>query len=316
MNIRVFFLTFIAVASLAGCIMQFQKKTDIVIDEIALGKQLFFDPILSEDQTVSCASCHIPQFAFADTVAFSKGVRGGRTARNTPSAMNVAGRPYLFWDGRSPSLEDQVLHPITNPIEMGFNIDDLILRLQKDHFYTNAFKKVYGKVPQKDLLAKAIAAFERTLETGDSPFDRFMNGDSTAVSESAIRGRELFIGKANCFDCHFSPDFTADEFVNIGIFNGSDLRDSGRYGVTKNPYDIGKFKVPGLRNVALTAPYMHNGMFATLEKVIEYYNDPEVFIPDAKFKDPRIKKLWLTQQEKADLAAFLRSLTTESMPRY
>lgn len=280
------------------------------IDEIALGKLLFFDPILSLDNSVSCASCHKPAFAFADTVAFSTGVHGGKTTRNTPSAMNVSDRPYLFWDGRSPSLEDQVLHPIANPVEMGFNIEDMMARIQANAFYKEAFQAIYKQAPSAELLGKAIAAYERSLETGDSPFDKYMRGDTNALSAEAVRGRELFLGKAGCFDCHFSPDFTGDEFRNIGLFNGKNLNDSGRYYVTRNSTDIGSFKVPGLRNVAKTAPYMHNGMFRTLEDVVAFYNNPAVFVPDAMGQDPLIKPLNLSDEEMRDLVAFLKSLTS------
>jgi cytochrome c peroxidase len=290
-----------------------EPSSPLPVDEIALGKMLFFDPILSLDNSVSCASCHKPAFAFADTVAFSTGVHGAKTTRNTPSAMNVSGRPYLFWDGRSPSLEDQVLHPIANPVEMGFNIKDMMARLQKNSYYLQAFKAIYKQTPSAALLGQAIAAYERSLETGDSPFDHYMRGDTDAISPAAVRGRELFLGKAACFDCHFSPDFTGDEFRNIGLFNGKNLKDSGRFHVTHNSSDIGKFKVPGLRNVAKTAPYMHNGMFRTLEEVLAFYNDPATFIPDAIGQDPLIKPLQLTEGEIHDLLEFLQTLTSVSL---
>jgi cytochrome c peroxidase len=298
-----------------GCWLQLKKTNSSIKTEIELGRALFFDPILSENRSISCASCHIPNFAFADTLPFSIGVNGQKTARNTPSAMNVAGRPYLFWDGRSPNLEDQVLHPIINTVEMGFNIQALVNRLLKDPYYAAAFKQVYQKKPSALLLSKAIASYERTLETGNSPFDFFMQGDSSAVSISAMRGKELFIGKAGCFDCHFSPDFTGDEFRNIGLFNATDLNDSGRYMVTKRPEDIGKFKVPGLRNVGLTAPYMHNGMFKDLETVVEFYNSPDAFVIAPKGRDNLIKPLNLTATEKADLVEFMKSLTAVSLKK-
>lgn len=294
---------------LTACAIQ-MRNVKPAGSEVELGKMLFFDPILSADKSLSCASCHIPEFAFADTTAFSKGIKGKLTTRNTPSAMNISGRPYLFWDGRSPSMEDQVLHPIVNPSEMGFSLNRLISRLNKSKIYTESFQKVYGSDPNEINLSKAIAAFERSLETADSPFDRFIAGDSGAISKSAMRGRDLFIGKANCFDCHFTPDFTADEFRNIGLFNGRELNDSGRWNVTKNPADIGKFKTPGLRNVALTAPYMHNGMFATLDQVVAYYNSPDSFVPDHQGRDADIKPLGLSESEMKDIVAFLKTLTS------
>lgn len=308
-----FGLLFIGIAVLlfTQCGVNHSKNTTEITDEVTLGKALFFDPILSADKSLSCASCHKPQFAFADNVPLSKGINGALTARNTPSAMNVAGRPYLFWDGRSPTLEDQVLHPIANPAEMGFNVEKLVGRLAENAQYVKYFNQVYGKNPSAELLGKAIAAYERSLETADTPFDKFMLGDSTAISKAAKRGREIFLGKGNCFDCHFSPDFTGDEFKNIGIFNGKQFNDSGRFKVSNNAGDIGSFKVPGLRNIGLTAPYMHNGMFKNLKEVIEYYNLPSAFISDAIGTDKLIKPLNLTEQEKEDLLAFLNSLTAK-----
>lgn len=309
---RKFLWLLISGLGVSGCFYHPADST-VALSEEALGKMLFFDPILSQNKTASCASCHIPDFAFADTVAFSKGSNGRFTRRNTPSAMNVAGRPYLFWDGRSPNLEDQVLHPIANPDEMGFSIPEVIKRLNQNKRYTEAFTYVYGKTANAELLGKAIAAYERTLESGDSPFDRFVEGDSSAISASAMRGLGIFTGKGHCFDCHFSPDFTGDEFRNIGLFNGKDLNDSGRYYVTHQTGDIGKFKVPGLRNAALTAPYMHNGMFRTLKSVVDFYNNPELFTDDAQGTDSLIKPLNLTEQEKADLVSFLESLTSSEL---
>jgi cytochrome c peroxidase len=313
MGIRGIFILYIFI-SFAACSIRFPKKQALPNDEIALGRQLFFDPILSLNRTISCASCHKPEFAFADTLPFSKGIAKGITARNTPSVMNMSLRPYVFWDGRAATLEEQVLHPISNPSEMGMHIETLLHRLTKSKHYHAAFVKIYNSEPTKELLGKAIAAFERTLETGDAPFDLFVNGDSNAISVSAMRGRELFIDKAHCFDCHFTPDFTADEFKNIGLFNGKELNDSGRYMVSRDPQDIGKFKVPGLRNVALTRPYMHNGMFQTLDQVIEYYNNPDAVVSNAIGRDAVLAKpLNLTTQEKADLVAFLRSLTSKDV---
>lgn len=309
------FRFYIAVLFVAGAIsLSWKSAPESRITEAELGKKLFFDSILSSDGTISCASCHKPEFAYADNKAFSVGVGGKLSARNTPSAMNVAGRPYLFWDGRVATLEEQVLHPIINPSEMGMQIPDLLKKLNKNSFYKKAFKQIYGAKPNVKNLGKAIAAFERTLETGGAPIDLFIGGDSSAISISAMRGRDVFLNKGRCFDCHFTPDFTADEFKNIGLFNGFDLRDSGRFMITHDLSDLGKFKVPGLRNVALTAPYMHNGMFATLEEVVAYYNDPDRFVPGAINRDSAMNEpLHLTAQEQEDLVAFLKSLTSTTL---
>jgi cytochrome c peroxidase len=276
-----------------------------------LGEMLFNDKILSGDKTISCASCHIAQFAFADTVPFSKGVGGKLTTRNTPAVTNVLAREAFFWDGRAATLEAQALQPISNPNEMNLPIAEAVARLNADENYTAYFKTLFGQAPDEHTLAKAIAAFEKTLETASTRFDRYMN-DKDTFSESEKRGLTLFNNKAKCFDCHFTPDFTADEFKNIGLFDGKTLTDSGRYLITRQKEDIGKFKVPGLRNVAVTAPYMHNGMFTTLRQVIDYYNKPNSFVPNHQNRDEALSKpLKLTEQEKLDIEAFLHTLTDD-----
>lgn len=286
------------------------------LTEAEMGRILFFDKRFSKNNNISCADCHIPNHAFSDTTALSKGFNGKSTTRNAPPLTNLAGRPYFFWDGRSPSLEAQALHPIQHPVEMGMTLKELGRRLKADKFYVKWFKQYYGKPPDAYLAARAIASFERTLETGNAAIDRFMDGDSTAINTAAMRGREIFIEKGKCFECHFTPDFTADEFKNIGLFNAKKLNDSGRFSVTKKPEDLGKFRVPGLRNITLTAPYMHNGMFRTLSEVIDYYNDPAAVVPDAINRDTLLNgRLNLTQQEKADLLAFLHTLTSASATR-
>lgn len=277
-----------------------------------LGEQLFFDPILSLDSTVSCASCHIPQFAFGDTARFSKGVGGRIGKRNAPAITNMAFRAHFFFDGRAATLEQQVLMPIFDTVEMRATPDLVTKRLRSHAQYAGAFRKLYNRDADMDALSGALAAYVRTLETADSDFDRYMSGDAKAMSASAVRGREIFMNKGKCFDCHFSPDFTGDEFRNIGLFNGKELNDLGRFNVTKDSADIGKFKVPGLRNVAVTAPFMHNGMYKTLEEVIDYYDTPHKFIPDAIGRDTLLQKpLGLTNTEKSDLKAFLEALTDD-----
>lgn len=278
----------------------------------ALGELLFSDPILSSNETQSCASCHIPAFGFADTMAVSLGAEGQVGNRNTPGITNMSARPYYFWDGRAPSLEFQALQPIANPVEMNLPVDVAITRLLKDARYQLAFQRVYGHAPDSAALGDALAAFMRTLETGNTPFDRWMQGAKTAMSTSAVRGRVIFMEKGKCFDCHFGPDFTGDEFRNIGLFNGADLHDTGRFDISKNSADLGKFKTPGLRNVAVTPPYMHNGMFKTLREVIDYYDNPTHFIPNGINRDTLLAQpLSLTEQEKTDLEAFLHALTDD-----
>ena len=295
-----------------GCVEK--EKKEKITTESELGERLFFDPILSRDSSISCASCHKPEFAFADNVALSEGVFHRLGTRNTPSAMNQTDRNFYFWDGRAETLSEQALGPMENHVEMDFPLTLSIRRLLKNKEYLEAFQYVYGKVPSKELLGKAIAAYEETLETGNTVFDKYMSGDDTTLmSESAKRGLKIFNTKGKCFDCHFGVDFTGnDRFKNIGLYNGKDLNDEGRYTITGNKKDLGAFKVPGLRNIAQTAPYMHNGQFKTLRDVIDYYDTPDKFIPNSINRDTLLNKpLNLTEDEKKDLENFLLSLSDE-----
>ena len=279
--------------------------------EVELGKILFFDPILSKDSTVSCSSCHKPDLAFADSLAISPGIDNRIGRRNAPSIMNMASRSEFFYDGRAKDLVDQIHFPIEDNLEMDAKMSEVVERLKKHPKYPFWFKKIYNEVPTENNLARAIASFEESLETSDTEFDAWMNDLPNKMSDAAIRGRKLFLSdRAKCFDCHFSPDFTGDEFKNIGLYDEKKYKDKGRYEVTKNQNDLGKFKVPGLRNVAVTAPYMHDGSFATLRDVIEYYSDPYQFVSKPINMDTTLlKPINFTTQEKEDLEAFLLSLT-------
>jgi len=281
-----------------------------VTTKAALGKKLFSERLLSKDSSVSCASCHKPAFAFADTLAFSIGIGGKPTKRNTPSVLNMKNRPYYFWDGRAGSLEEQSLMPIQNPDEMGLNIPEAIQRLNNNPVYKLLFKRIFNQPATAKNLSASFAAYEQTLETVDSKFDDWSNNLKN-LSAQEERGRQIFISnKSKCFNCHFQEDFTDDNFKNIGLFNGIELNDSGRFNISKEKTDLGKFKTPGLRNIAVTAPYMHNGMFRTLEEVVDYYNNPAKFVSNAINIDPALAKpLGLTTREKKDLVAFLRTLT-------
>lgn len=293
-----------------GCAPDLEIKH--ISSETQLGEALFFDPILSRDSSISCASCHKPEFAFADNVALSKGVSGRHGQRNTPSAMNQTDRNFYFWDGRAETLEEQALGPMENHVEMDFPITLSIRRLQRNATYRQAFYTVYGEKPSKERLSEAIAAYERSLETSKTPFDAYVSGsDTSLMSESAKRGLSIFNTKGKCFDCHFGVDFTGnDRFKNIGLYNGQDLNDRGRFDVTGDRKDLGAFKTPGLRNIAQTAPYMHNGMFKTLDEVIDYYNEPDRFVKNALNRDTLLNKpLGLTDEEKTDLKNFLLSLS-------
>jgi cytochrome c peroxidase len=235
------------------------------------------------------------------------GVGGKQGGRNAPPAMNAAYNHLQFWDGRAGSLEEQALGPIQNPIEMAETLDGVVKKLKKVKAYRARFQEVFGQEVSPDGIAKAIAAFERTLISTNSPFDRFIVGDKSALSESAQRGFELFQGKARCVLCHNGPNFTDNKFHNIGVPQTGPLKeDAGRSAVTKRESDRGAFKTPSLRSVALTAPYMHTGGLKTLEEVMEFYNRGGEAV---KGKDPFMTALNLTEQEKKDLVEFLKSLT-------
>jgi cytochrome c peroxidase len=286
-----------------------KKKIKSVED---LGEKLFFDPILSRDNTISCASCHKPEFAFGDNVPVSFGVDSAKGVRNTPPITNLSDISVFFWDGRANSLEEQAWMPVEHPDEMALHPDSAVARLNADKEYSLLFRKLFKSPATKENVSKALAAFEKTLETFDTPFDKWMRGIPEAMKQSAIRGRDIFMEKGKCFDCHFGPDFTGEEFRNIGLFNAKDFNDQGRYEITKDSSDIGKFKVPGLRNIEVTAPYMHNGIFNTLREVIEFYNEPEKFVKGSINTDPLMKEpIGLSEEEINDLEEFLKALTDE-----
>ncbi len=291
----------------------FMEAGETIKTKAHLGRKLFNEKLLSKDSSISCASCHKPEFAFADTVAFSTGIFGKLTSRNTPSVLNMKNRPYYFWDGRAGTLEEQALLPIENPDEMGLPIREAVARLNDQEEYRRLFKKIFNQPVTAKNLGQALAAFEKTLETVDSKFDDWSN-NLAELSEEEERGRQLFIGdKAKCFDCHSMEDFTDDRFKNIGLYNEKDSRDEGRFRITKKQNDLGKFKTPGLRNVAVTGPFMHDGRFKTLEQVVSYYNTPFMFVDDPVNIDSALRApLKLTQQEKKDLVAFLKTLTDKA----
>lgn len=304
-----------ALLAIISCVLVFvtqaSSSREGPADKAALGEMLFSDPILSRTRTISCASCHKPAFAFADTTAVSTGVEGRTGVRNTPSAMNLSLQRTFFWDGRAKSLEEQALAPIRNPDEMDLPIEEAVRRLKVDSKYNLYFRNIFNSGPDSTNLAAALAAFERTLETSDSPFDNWkFSDDPRAVSDAVKRGFTLFNEKGKCVKCHFGADFTANEFRNIGLFNGKEFNDSGRALISGNKEETGKFKTPGLRNIALTAPYMHNGMLRDLREVVEFYNEPGKFVKNAIGRDSiLLQPLGLTDDEKKDLEAFLLSLT-------
>ncbi|MEM9916800.1 MAG: cytochrome c peroxidase [Bacteroidota bacterium] len=275
-----------------------------------LGEKLFFDPILSKDFTISCSSCHKPEFAFADNTAFSVGIGGVPTGRNTPTAMYLKDTKTFFWDGRAGSLEEQAMGPITHPAEMGLPLAEAVQRLKEDEFYYEAFLTVYNEEPDSALLLNAIADFERSLATYDSPYDKFLAGDDDAISESAKRGALLFLREQTCNTdaCHAGALTGADSLVNIGVYDDKDM---GLYNITKDPKDIGKFKSVHLRNIALTAPYMHDGSKKTLRDVIVFYNEPSNFMDGNIHPQARNFTGKLSEQDIEDSIAFLEALTDQ-----
>ncbi len=283
------------------------------VEGITLGRKLFYDSKLSDNQTQSCASCHQQSNGFTDSAAFSVGTNGALGDRNAMQIINLAWSKYLFWDGRRVTLEGQAHDPVTNPIEMRNTWPTVVNRLQNDAEYPNLFFKAFGtKNIDSNLVVKAIAQFERTMISFNSKFDKFyFEGDTSVFNESEKRGQAMFFGKADCNHCHSDVLLTDDALRN----NGLDLnfKDKGFGKVTNIAKDDGKFKVPTLRNIEVTAPYMHDSRFKTLEEVVDFYN--EGIVKNSPNLDENmeliVKGLNLNQQEKTDLIAFMKTLTDQ-----
>lgn len=309
--------------------------------KIELGRQLYFDPRLSKDSSISCASCHDPAFGYAKNTQFGEGVAGQKGNRNSPVAYNRILSGAQFWDGRAPSLEEQAKGPIANPIEMSNTHEACVACLAGVEGYRVQFERIFPDGLTIDNVAKAIASFERAIVTGPSPWDyheqlkTFENlyaadledldalkqddpelfneyeqlkkqVESHPMSEEAVRGAELFFGKAGCTACHVGANFTDELYHNLGVGMDAPEPDLGRYVVTGEEKDKGAFKTPTVRNVEQTAPYMHDGSQKTLEEVVEWYDKGGHPNP---WLDQKIKPLNLTEQEKADLVAFMKALT-------
>ena len=298
-----------------------------------LGRQLYFDPRVSLDGTVSCATCHNPARGWTDGMPVSIGIAGQTGGRSAPSVINTAYGKTMFWDGRAPSLEGQAQGPVQNPIEMGKqDYKQIIERLAKIPAYSEQFEKVFGTPVTLDGMAKAIATFERVAAlSGNSPYDKYNAGDNKALSDSEKRGLILFgltlntdddfktdavRQKAKCTLCHQGFNFTDEQFHNLGI--GFDVKtgkfaDLGRWAIdpigSKSDADIGSFKTPTVREIVHTAPYMHDGSLATLEQVMDHYDKGGTPNPAL---DPDMKPLKLTTQEKADVVAFMKALSGET----
>jgi cytochrome c peroxidase len=284
-------------------------ENQLTAERIRLGRKLFHDPLLSRDRSVSCASCHDPRRAFTDGRPVAQGVHGRTGNRRTPPILNRAYGKSFFWDGRSSTLEEQVLQPIQNPKEMDLTLEEAMRRLRASDDYLREFQVAFGRDAQAADLANALASYVRSILAGASPYDRFVNGDRQALSEQARAGLRLFRGKAGCVACHVGPNFTDERFHNTGVgCTEAGCADEGRAAVTGRPEDRGAFKTPTLRESARAAPYMHDGSLATLEDVIEHYDKGGRPNP---WLDPEMHPLKLTEAEKRSLLAFLQALSGE-----
>lgn len=284
-------------------------KNMMTPERVELGKFLFFDPRLSGSNFISCATCHNPALGWSDAQPTAIGHGMGVLHRSTPTILNTAYQRFQFWDGRDRTLEKQALGPIEAGGEMAQSLDTLIPELKQIPKYKDMFEAAYpGEGISPDTIAKAIASFERSIVSTESAFDRWLKGVDGAMSKEAIRGFEVFKGKANCTACHDGFNFTDNGFHNIGLPDNNDM---GRFEIKPIKVLKGAFKTPTLRDVALTAPYMHNGQYDTLEEVVEHYNRGG----DANMGnlDPNMKKLKLSKKEKADLVAFMKALTGDPM---
>ena len=313
-----FLALFFVLTSLVCCKTYSVEAVDNNIEEVAeidsmqyykveMGRQLFYDPILSRDSTVSCGTCHKQDLAFTDGLPQSIGIRDRVGLRNAPTLTNVLNRPKLLLDGVNPSLEAQVLAPIQEHAEFDFHVLLVMERLKNSAKYRDLCQKAYGAELTQFFMVNSIAEFERTLVSSNSPYDQYINGNKSALTESQIRGKNLFFDKLYCGKCHNGVDLTNDALTNNGLY--LHYEDAGHRRLTESPVDSAKFKVPTLRNVDVTAPYMHNGSIETLEDVIAHYMTGG----QAHFnKSDIIQPFTLTEDEISDLVAFLKSLTDQS----
>ncbi|MGK5595487.1 MAG: cytochrome-c peroxidase [Parachlamydiaceae bacterium] len=283
-------------------------------EKAELGRLLYFDKRLSSDHTISCATCHSIKCAYSDCKAIAIGISDFKGTRNSPTVVNAAYAKFLFWDGRASSLEEQSKGPIANPKEMSAVKDadeahrQCVERIQRSKGYQKLFKNVFGsEIITIDEIAKAIATFERTILSGNSPYDRYQAGDKSALTAEQVRGLEVF-KKVKCSHCHADFNFGDARFLNIGVGMDKPEPDLGRFAITREEKDWGAFKVPTLREVEHTAPYMHDGSLLTLEDVVDYYDRGGI---KNKNLHPLIKPLNLSQEDKQALVSFLKSLSGE-----
>ncbi len=308
-------------------------ENPVTPEKVELGKKLFFDRRLSGDGTMSCATCHNPETGYSDGLAISLNYPTTKNWRNSAAVINLAYNSVFFWDGRATTLEEQAIFPVMSAFEMNQNLDYLEEELKEVPAYVEAFQKIFGGEITRERVAMALAAFQRTISSGNAPVDRYLNGDKRALSPMQKKGYEIFTGKGDCVKCHNGPNLTDNKFYNLGVPDDPAIvndprvsatrrftakvsgykayrtlrEDPGRYLVTKNRKDWKAFKTPTLREVALTGPYMHNGVFETIDEVIEFFNKGGGNDPN---KTPLLKPLHLTDEEKRALESFLREALT------
>lgn len=293
-------------------IPQAPKENPLTLAKVNLGRKLFFDPVLSENNTVSCASCHQPEFGFADNNKLAVGINGKVGSRNSPTLLNRVYGESFFWDGRSESLENQALKPIESEIELGSSVEAAVERLQKKENYPNLFRAAFqdDKDPVNAMnLAKALAAFQRTLLLGNSPVDQFQSANYSALTDQERQGLWIYESRGGCWQCHSGANYSDEGFHNTGVGYGGESRDAGLEEHSGQPGDRFKFKTPTLRGVFSTAPYFHDGSAKTLEEVVEFYSKGGH--PQDERLDGKMKVLNLSEDDKKHLVAFLKALSRE-----
>jgi len=269
--------------------------------QAVIGWKLFSDPLLSRPKNISCATCHDPNKGFGDGLSRGKGAYGHTLPRHTPSVVNLQNAPHLFWDGRVQSLEEQAIVPLTNPIEMDMTPTEIVSRVASQPHYQRAFAAIDVNDIRIEDIVGAIAAFERTLVTGPTPFDRWLQGDQDALNAAQKRGRMIFFTRGQCAICHIDNDFTDHAFHNIGTGTSNDL---GRFSTTQQEEDRGRFKTPSLRNWQGREPFMHDGRFASMRDVLQYYSAP----PQPAVGESELDPLEFDDGEITDLLTFLETL--------
>ena len=292
-------------------VMSIPSDNPFTEEKALLGRYLFYDTRFSRDFSTSCGSCHFQELAFSDPKRVSVGVDGRTGKRNAPSLTNVGYSTSFFWEGGVPTLEQQAVVPIIHPDEMDMNTDSLVIRLEGEPVYDELFRNAWGDSEITiERITKSISTFERSLVSANSIFDRYRQGEVGVYSESAKRGQELFFNETgDCFHCHGGYNFTDNAFHNNGL---TATEDQGRFELTQNQLDRGKFKTPTLRNIEVTAPYMHDGRFTSLEEVVNHYNQGGAGHPNSS---PLLRPLGLSDQDVQDLVEFMKSLTDDEFLR-